>query len=146
MCQSYGLSKPTEPPPPPAESPESYFGPVVYAYTRKQALADGFQVDVSETAQEAGITFRTFLNRTVWDQYVEVPPGVACQDERGRLWDILWMLRFGIRQAPPGQSRITFQLRVRQKGGLRKVTLAATVGPVDIDDPAPAITIMPDED
>jgi len=33
-------------------------------------------VDVSATAKEAGITFPTFMNRTVWDAYVQVPPGV----------------------------------------------------------------------
>jgi hypothetical protein len=123
------------------------FGKVIYAYTRKQAIEDGQQVEVTETAREAGITFRTFMTRTVWAQYVEVPPGVTCQDERGRLWDIVWMCRFGIRAAADGQQRINFQLRVRRKGGVRRVPLAAVVGPVDMDDPAPAITIMlPDED
>ncbi|HEV2329744.1 MAG TPA: hypothetical protein VGY56_13260 [Verrucomicrobiae bacterium] len=40
---------------------ESLFGEVIYAYTRKQAVADGFQVDVTATAQEAGIRFPVFL-------------------------------------------------------------------------------------
>lgn len=34
---------------------ESPFGEVIYSYTRKQAIADGFQVEVTKTAQEAGI-------------------------------------------------------------------------------------------
>ena len=33
------------------------FGPVIYSYTRAQAVADGVQVDVTKTAQEAGIKF-----------------------------------------------------------------------------------------
>ena len=33
------------------------------------------------------------MTRPVWGQYVEVPEGVSCQDEAGRLWDILWMFR-----------------------------------------------------
>src|ERR1043166_8184154 len=69
---------------------------LVYAFTRSQAIADGFQIEVSKVAREAGIKFPVFLTRAVYDNYVTVPPGVAGQDESGRLWDILWMLRFAI--------------------------------------------------
>ena len=71
------------------EQNNSPFGPVIYSYTRKQAVADGVQVDVSKTAKEAGITFPVFLTRTVFDAYVTVPSGVHHQDEAGRLWDII---------------------------------------------------------
>jgi hypothetical protein len=64
-------------------------GPVIYNYTRAQAVADGFQVEVTKVAREAGITFPVFLTRTVFDAYVAVPPGVEAQDEAGRLWDIV---------------------------------------------------------
>lgn len=127
--------------PQPAEDP--IFGKVIYAYTRAQALADGFQVDVTETAKEAGITFPTFVTREVWDAYVQVPPGVTMQDERGRLWDIVWMTRFAIKKSPPGLQRIPVQLYVRNtNGAARLVKLAAECGPLDMDKPEPAITIM----
>ena len=45
---------------------ESPFGEVIYAYTRKQAVADGVQVDVTKTAQEAGINFPVFITRGVF--------------------------------------------------------------------------------
>lgn len=48
-------------------SNESPFGPVIYAYTRRQAVADGVQVDVTKTAQEAGIKFPMFLTRAMFD-------------------------------------------------------------------------------
>lgn len=119
------------------------FGPVVYSYTRKQALADGVQVEVSKTAQEAGIRFPMFLTRTVWDAYVTVPPGVTAQDEAGRLWDLVWMTRFAILRARPGVDRIPVALYVRNDNRRAKlVKLIATCGPRDIDDPAPAITVM----
>ncbi|MFZ1074602.1 MAG: hypothetical protein WAO21_14335 [Verrucomicrobiia bacterium] len=38
---------------------ESPFGEVIYSYTRKQAIADGFQVEVTETAKEAGIRLQS---------------------------------------------------------------------------------------
>ena len=125
------------------------FGPVIYSYTRAQAVADGVQIEVTKTANEAGIKFPVFLTRTVFDAYVEVPPGVTGQDEAGRLWDIVWMLRFAILRSRPGAERIPVALYVRQSDTKRPqlIKLIATCGPLDLDDPQPAITVMmPDED
>ena len=124
------------------------FGPVIYSYTRAQAVADGFQVEVTKTAREAGITFPVFLTRTVFDQFVTVSPGVTGQDEAGRLWDIVWMLRLAARRTTAGKPRLVFALYVRNDNRAAKlVKLIATCGPLDLDNPQPAITIMmPDED
>jgi hypothetical protein len=124
------------------------FGLVIFTYTRKQALADGFQVDVTATAKEAGFRFPVFLTRGVFATYVAVPSGVEGQDEAGRLWDVLWMLLNGIRRSRGDGSRTPFQLYVRNDNRRpRLVTLAAECGPLDFDDPSPAITVMlPDED
>lgn len=124
------------------------FGDVVYSYTRKQAIADGYQVEVTKTAQEAGIKFPMFLTRAVFDAYVTVPPDVSGQDEAGRLWDVVWMTRFAILRAKPGVDRVPVALYVRNDNRAAKlVKLIATCGPLDIDDPQPSITVMmPDED
>jgi hypothetical protein len=124
------------------------FGPVLHAYTRSQAVADGFQVEVSKVAEEAGIRFPVFLTRGVYDSFVRVPPGITGQDEAGRLWDVVWMLRFAIRKAQSGQARLPFALYVRNDNKApRLIKLVAMSGALDIDDPQPAITIMlPDED
>jgi hypothetical protein len=131
---------------------------IVFAYTRAQAVADGVQVEVTKTAQEAGIKFPMFLTRAVFDAYVAVPPGVndgpcgSHQDEAGRLWDVVWMTRFAIIRAHGGArvpaSRIPVALYVRNDNTrARLVKLIATCGPLDIDDPQPAVTVMlPDED
>ena len=120
----------------------------VYTYTRAQAIADGFQIDVTKTAAEAGICFPVFITRGVYEQCVAVPPGIVGQDEAGRLWDVIWMLRFAIIRSQPGTSRLGFALYVRNDNHRSRLTkLIATAGAVDIDDPAPAITVMlPDED
>ena len=130
------------------ENTDSPFGPVIYAYTRAQAVADGVQVEVTKTAQEAGIKFPMFLTRAVFDKYVAVPPGATGQDEAGRLWDVVWMARFAILRARPGVDRIPVALYVRNDNrAARLVKLIATCGALDLDDPQPAITIlMPDED
>jgi hypothetical protein len=125
-----------------------FFGKVIYAYSRSQAVADGVQVEVTRTAAEAGIRIPVFLTRGVFDHYVAVPPGVECQDEAGRLWDVLWMLRFAILKSQRGQERLSFALYVRNDHRqARLVKLLAACGALDIDDPQPAITVMlPDED
>jgi hypothetical protein len=131
-----------------SKNTDDIFGPVLCVYARSQAVADGFQVEVSKVAREAGIRFSVFLTRAVYDSFVSVPPGVTGQDETGRLWDILWMLRFAIRKAQTGQARLPFALYVRNDSkSPRLIKLVATCGPLDIDDPQPAITVMlPDED
>ena len=131
-----------------SDSLEATFGSVIYCYTRKQAVADGVQVDVTKTAQEAGIKFPMFLTRAVWDAYVTVPPDVTGQDEAGRLWDIVWMTRFAILRAKPGHDRIPVALYFSRDGRKsRLIKLVAQCGPLDSDDPQPAITVMlPDED
>ena len=124
------------------------FGKVVYAYTRSQAVADGFQIEVTKTAGEAGIRFPVFITRTAFDAYVTVPPDVTGQDETGRLWDVVWMLRFAIRKTQTGRTRLPFALYVRNDNRRPQlVKLLAMCGPLDMDDPQPAITVMmPDED
>src|SRR6478736_1769888 len=92
---------------------DSPFGEIIYAYTRAQAVADGVQVEVTKTAQEAGIRFPVFLTRAVWDAYVAVPPDVTGQDEAGRLWDIVWMLRFAIMRSHGHTDRVPVALYVR---------------------------------
>lgn len=127
---------------------QSPFGPVIYAYTRAQAVADGVQVEVTKTAQEAGIKFPIFLTRAVFDSYVAVPSGITGQDEAGRLWDVIWMTRFAIMRARTGADRIPVALYVRNDNrAARLVKLIAQCGPLDMDDPQPAITVMmADED
>ena len=41
-----------------------------------------------------------------------VPPNVSGQDEAGRLWDLVWMLRFAVQRSRPGCGRL---LRNRQE-------------------------------
>src|SRR4029079_14108943 len=92
---------------------ESPFGEIIYSYSRAQAIADGVQVEVTKTAQEAGIRFPVFLTRTLYDAYGTLPPNVTDQDEAGRLWDIVWMLRFAIQRTRSGVERLPFALYVR---------------------------------
>ncbi len=122
--------------------------PIIYAYTRAQAIADGYQIEVTQTAQEAGIRYPFFITRAVFDSYVAVPEGVTGQDEAGRLHDLVWMTRFAILRHRAGGDRMPVALYVRNDNHKPKlVKLVAVCGPLDIDDPQPSITLMlPTED
>ena len=118
---------------------------LIYRYSRADAIRDGTLIDVSATAREAGIRFPTALTSAAWDLYVRVPQGVTGQDEAGRLWDVLWMLRYAILSGPRGNP-IQFEFYVQNDdSGPQRVTLKSVAGPDD--DGNPCVTIMlPDED
>jgi hypothetical protein len=125
---------------------ESPFGEVVIsAYTRQQALLDGVLIDVTDVAVEAGLCYPTCVTRAVWDRYVKVPEGVPCQDEEGRLWDIVWMLRCGIAESEE-RAGLRFKLYVANEPGWPKpVTLKAVVHGGDQGEPTISI-MLPEED
>ena len=119
---------------------------LIFAYTRSQAIEDGVLVDVTTTAQEAGIKYPVALTRAVWCRYIEVPEGVECQDEAGRLWDVLSMLAFATRRSREPGDTLHYQFYVKNDNRRPKlVTLKAVCGPAD--NGAPCITVMePSED
>jgi len=122
------------------KSMAEFFGEVIYSYSREQAIEDGVLVDVSATAREAGIKFPVAVTSEVWNTFVVVPEGVQGQDEAGRLWDIVWMLRYAITTGDGG-SELLYDLHVRNNNRRAdRVSLKAVCGPGD--DWAPVITVM----
>ncbi len=134
---------------------------IISTYTRAEAIADGFQVPVNpKVCREAGIIFTVFLTRGVYDKYVMVPENMPFQSEEGRLWDILYMFSLKARRCNGNELKFEFCCQLPDAGNwsryekvcegnrlIREVTLRAVIGPLDLDDPSPAITIMfPDED
>ena len=43
---------------------------LIISYTRKQAIADGILIDITETAIEAGFKFHVAVTHAVWNQYI----------------------------------------------------------------------------
>jgi hypothetical protein len=121
---------------------------LIHSYSRADAIHDGVLIDVSATAREAGFKYPVALTAAVWAQCVVVPPGVMCQDEAGRLWDVLTMLRFAIRGSNGGARELHFGVHVRSDNRERTpplVMLKALCGPGD--DREPVLTVLlPDED
>ena len=134
---------------------------IIASYTRAEALSDGVQVAIPrEITKEAGIKYPVYMTQRVYAKYVSVPNGMDFQNEDGRLWDILYMFAMQARKSIsaallfefvchlPDNSDWTIYERICEGNPLlRLVTLKALIGPLDIDDPNPAITILlPDED
>jgi len=120
---------------------------LIFAYTREQAIADGVLIDVTDAAKNAGLALHTVVTHGVWAEYVSVPDGVTSQDESGRLWDILWMLRCAILRQGNTEPQMMFELFVANEEGkpAELVKLKAIVGPGD--DVQPVLTILlPHED
>jgi len=114
------------------------FGPLIYSYTRAQALADGQLVDVTETAREAGFCRPAALSRSLWDVIETIPKKTPWQDWQGRLWDVLWMASLSAKRSRG--SRFVYEL-ILSRDGTRKqrVQLVCDCGPGD--DAEPVITI-----
>jgi hypothetical protein len=119
---------------------------LIFSYSRKEAIEDGVLIDVTVTAREAGFRFPVAMTSAAWATCVSIPSGVECQDETGRLWDVLTMLRHASRSARALESTLYFDVLVLNDGTCpRPVRLKAVCGPDD--DLSPCITVMlPEED
>ena len=137
------------------------FGEPISVYTRAQAIEDGQLIDVSTVAREAGIVWPVALTSACWADCVEWTDQTEArkgnrtwQSESGRLWDVIWMLSTGVRQAmrrglDARRQPLYFSLmRVPREGrgvGAREVRLKFIAGPGD--EGRPCITVMlPRED
>ena len=119
---------------------------LIHRYTRADALRDGVLIDVSATAREAGIDWPVALTRAAWERCVRVPPGVVCQDEAGRLWDVLVLLRFAIGRSEGAEVRFGVHVRDSNREGTPPlVRLKALCGPGDQGEPV-IIVMLPEED
>lgn len=121
-------------------STDSIFGEAIYSYTRTQAIEDGVLIDVSETAAELGFRLPVAVTAAVWARCVDWENEEAGQDEKGRLWDVLWIARLAARGAKE-QSKVGYTLRVVQADQtVEHVALKMHIVPGD--DGEPVITIL----
>lgn len=130
--------------------------PIIHAYSRAQALADGELVDVTRVAREAGFRRPVAVTRAVWLLIEDIPASrKGIEDVQGRLWDVLWMAYVRAR-CNPHKDRLQYPLQLTRtqvretvkgprKALIRDLWLKLAIGPGD--DGAPVFTIMlPDQD
>lgn len=122
--------------------------PVVYRYSRAQAIDDGVLIDLSPWASETGFRFPVACSQAVWAGHIE-PPVASLpigQSSRGRAHDVLWMLYLAIQRSAPHTSEVRFEVLLLN-GQLEQETVAlkALCGPGDAGEPVLTI-LMIDED
>lgn len=96
--------------------------------------------------KELGFRWPVALTAAAWAKCVAVSSGVDCQDEVGRPWDVLAMLRFAV--SKQGGPEVRFGVHVRNDNRDRLpplVRLKAVCGPDDGGEPVVTV-LMPDED
>lgn len=127
--------------------------PMLFSYTRAQALPDGVLIDAGAMARQAGFTVPVALTSGVWGECVawdekDNARGAAEQSEAGRLWDVLYMAGHAARLHRGSKlSRVPFVVVRVPKGGRRaeRAELMLHIGPGDTREAV--ITVMlPNED
>ncbi|HUZ96281.1 MAG TPA: DUF6573 family protein [Edaphobacter sp.] len=124
---------------------------LISSYTRSQAIEDGVLIDMTQEpfgrlSREAGIRWPIAMTAAAFQAFVAVSDarGHACQDIRGRWWDVVCMFRRTRQEVSPTEARWTLQVR-DPDGRTRKKSLKCVSGPSD--DLSPCLTFMlPDED
>ena len=122
--------------------------PLIYRYTRAQAIEDGVLIDLSSWASETGFRIPVACTQAVWADHIEPPEGTveAGQSQRGRGHDVLWMLFLAIKRSAEGQSELRFEvLFLNDRLDHETVTLKAVCGPGDAGEPVMTL-MLPHED
>lgn len=132
------------------------FGEVIHSYSRREAIEDGVLIDLMQGEDEAmvrslGFRFDIAMTSAAYAAAVvpsdgHLPPG---QDRKGRLWDVLWMLKLAIKKTGSDSRIVSFALHVVNFRGGKATSeplhLKALSGPGDRAEPVITI-LLPDED
>jgi len=128
---------------------EHDFGPVIYSYTREQAIADGVLCDVTEQAKETGFKYSVVITESI---FCDLEPNEYAQNNgqsfTGRLHDLLFMCALACRAAKSDGDILFFEVILRDGEGPSSKWInkyKAHCGPGD--NAEPVVTIMqPHED
>lgn len=116
---------------------------VIHSYSRREALEDGFQVDanIGDFAEVSRSHFKypVFMTREVYSLIEKAVASKHGNDFAGVWHDILYMSKVYYKDIDP--SRRLFQVKITGAGRKSIFTMIAEVGPKDIDDASPAVTI-----
>ncbi len=127
---------------------DELFGPVIYSYSRRQAIEDGVLVDLMQDkmAEVARSHYKYDIAATI--EVFEIM-NKAVQNKRhmndfaGILHDMLWMSKVYKRQI--SETTVIFRVKIKGAGRRSVYDFKLVVGPGD--DGEPVITIMnPEQD
>ncbi len=112
---------------------------IIYSYTRAQEIEDGVLIDVTGIAKQAGFKFPVAITQHLQGNLSHIAKS-SFEDYNGRLWDVLTVLFYTIKQGRSKGSTIEFIV----KFGGKNHKLWGICGPGD--NAEPVITIMYPED
>jgi hypothetical protein len=120
--------------------------PILFAYTRERALADGELVAIETgIAREAGFVWPIAVSRALWQVVEPNEREALCgQSVEGRLWDLLTVSRLAIKSAKEDGTAIDFPVLFYEvdrgrRAGLLTYNLRLETGPGDHGEPVVTI-------
>ena len=117
---------------------------IVHSYTRQQAIKDGVLIECNSLAKEAGYKVPVAITVGLDVKYLENFQGGTGQSREGRLWDVLMVLLFKIKEGGGEDNILLFQVTFQMKEGMIDVTLRAEIGPGDNSEPVMTIGLPND--
>ena len=122
---------------------------LIRSYARLQAIEDEKPIDVSAIAREAGIKYRLFITRNLWDGYIDPAPQLQHENTTDRLRDTLNNLVAAIESTKNPGTRIFFKVSYEMYFDGRRSTQVVKLKSILRPGygSTPVITVMlPDED
>ena len=120
--------------------------PIIFSYTRKQAIEDGVLIDVTAQAAEMGFKVHTVVTDHLYGDYLVPPAGLEGEGQsiEGRLHDLLFRTLLAAK-AIRDSDRVEFDvLFLMAPGRWDTAHVVAVIGPGDQGEPV--MTIMLPED
>src|SRR6476620_9644793 len=91
---------------------------IIHTYSRREALADGVLVDLTEWAQAdrefiGGFTVPVAVTASVWAEINNIPAEHReTESVRARAHEVLWAAYLAARKAPRGKSSLLFRVAI----------------------------------
>ena len=120
--------------------------PIIFSYTRAQAITDGVLIDVTAQAAEVGFKVHTVVTDHLYNSYLVPPAGLEGEGQsvEGRLHDLLFrtlLAAKAIRDSDRAEFDVLFLMA---PGRWDTAHVVAVIGPGDQGEPV--LTIMLPED
>jgi hypothetical protein len=122
--------------------------PIVYSYSRRQALDDGVLVDLTDFSPGHGFVFPVACTAGVYHRYLVPDKTLQAQGQsiEARIHDLLTTLAAAIKSQGDKADRLTFQTSfLMPLGRTATVTFTCICGPDDAGEPVLTI-LLPGED
>ena len=120
--------------------------PIIFSYTRAQAIADGVLIDVTAQAAEVGFKVHTVVTDHLYGDYIVPPAGLEGEGQsvEGRLHDLLFRTLLAAKAIKVSDRAEFDVLFLMSPGRWDTVHVVAVIGPGDQGEPV--LTIMLPED